>query len=121
MTTNVSEKIKGLFENAEFAAKMENMTDPEAIYALFVENGVELTAEEFEEYVMAPLGDKVDKELNAAELDDVNGGVINKLLNALGKAWSGAVKVWGSEEKAAKGIINYWKDVFSGKDPTKRM
>lgn len=107
------EKIKEIINNEEFITKMEK-TEAENMKALFTEYGVELTDEEVLEFVKEAVEEEHgDIPLNEDDLENVAGGVaVGLALKALGWTWSFAVRTYGSSEKAAKGIVSYWKKKF---------
>lgn len=123
MNTTLTEKIQKLFQDEAFMTKMNEVTEAEDLKALFASHGIELTDEELVEFVKAPMDSKMGEnegELDEASLDEVSGGIVEKSWKALKKTWKKAVDVWGSEEETVKGCAQFWKDVFSGKDPRKR-
>lgn len=124
MNKNLSEKIKELFNNSEFVEKMEKTSNPDEMYDLFVDYGIEMSDEEYLEFVKSSLDVTTEKEFDESELDNVSGGALIGILKkggkALKKTWDWSVGVWGGEKEAVKGITNFWKDVAKGKDPRKR-
>ena len=112
----MNEKISVLLNNEEFAAKLAS-TDTAEMKALFAAYGVEMTDEEVLEFVQTAVeADNGQIPLNEDDLENVTGGsLVSMALKALGWTWKFAVKTYGSEEEAAKGIISYWKKKILGR------